>query len=68
MKSRMALYLSLSVVTDLLLWSTNVFDLTPRGLAVIFLTCAKNALLVARSYIDQSKSRLEGDVPPPKLT
>lgn len=62
---RISLYILIAVCPDILVWLNNSFDFTLRGVLIISTLCVKNAALTIRTYLDQSKMRLDAENNPP---
>lgn len=65
---RIALYITIAVCPDILVWLNNSFDFTLRGVLIITFLCLKNAALTVRTYLDQSKMRLDAETTPAPVT
>lgn len=58
---RLTLYVLIAICPDILVWLNNSFDFTVRGILIISIICVKNAALTIRTYLDQSKMRLDAE-------
>lgn len=66
---RISLYIVIAVCPDIIVWLNNSFDFTVRGVLIISFLYLKNAALTVRTYLDQSKMRLDAEnTPAPVVT